>query len=959
MGSSFYEIAFDDLEFFERCGGGTFGSVYRARWKSHDKEVAIKKLLVLEKEAQVLSQLSHRNIIKFFGAVTQEPNYCLVTEYAPRGSLYAYLADSKNNLDFKHILAWSRDIALGMNYLHNEAPFKVIHRDLKSKNCVINADYVIKLCDFGASRFMGSTTKMSLAGTFPWMAPEVIQSLPVSETADTFSYGVVLWELLTREIPFRGLEGIQVAWLVVDKNERLTIPSSCPNHFAELMSNCWDVNPKKRMVFPEILAKIEEMREDGELSEETGSFLDNKEEWRAEIHETFERLKHMERHLSDKQKELEEREKLLLEREKILEQHHFNSHQVDHDLNSWSEAQVYDWMLQLGVDGSYLSDLTKYASIFRMNNINGHRLLLLTEDDLKAMGIVSVGHRVDLITEIDRLKMCYLRLLHFPPLSVAVGQTKQPPSSPVQKIVSLTLIFGNHCRMGATPQEHKWKMYLEIDGDPSALTCIKDVTFISKSPPYDMMRMTYPPFVEESWHKGPTESMKIECVVSFESHVKQRSTKHLHQIQFKEGGGVSEKTLKLVCRSTSSGSGSSGRNTPTESMLTSPGIQYGRSAKGLSHSISTPLLQGVWSERSLVHALSSMDFRERSGSGDSGVWASVVSKSSRNSPAPIAGCEKNSGYASDRRKSYDSSSKINFAVGSDDEEDNESITAKVTNNDASTLTFTSNNGGADSCTSSYANALKQGQKKLTSGNRTPGELYHQKQYGNQTTSTNRGREKFRNMDTRTDSGTQTPERRWGPFRGRGPRGRGGGAGFGSRGRGRGRGNYFQRSQSDHHLQEHRNKEGKDFVRAISSGTSTDSNDRRHSDYNMQQHTMRNRGWHRPHRGRGPATVIVNRHAENSDWTTNSRHSEANNPSFSFYADQCNKDQRQVQNSVHEHCPQQRHTQASHNNQIRNPNQSALILINVSQVYARAISAQFRNEDSGRRDGRDEEMMKAR
>lgn len=134
MATALVEIEFEDLLFLEKCGGGTFGSVYRALWTPHELEVAVKKLLVMDKEAQVLSVLSHRNIIQFYGAVLDEPNYCLVTEYASNGSLYAYLQNPDNTLDFQQILKWSKEIALGMNYLHREAPIKVIHRDLKSKN---------------------------------------------------------------------------------------------------------------------------------------------------------------------------------------------------------------------------------------------------------------------------------------------------------------------------------------------------------------------------------------------------------------------------------------------------------------------------------------------------------------------------------------------------------------------------------------------------------------------------------------------------------------------------------------------------------------------------------------------------------------------------------------------------------------------------------------------------------
>jgi sterile alpha motif and leucine zipper-containing kinase AZK len=130
----------------------------------------------------------------------------------------------------------------GMNYLHYEAPIPVIHRDLKSRNVVIAMDLTAKICDFGSSKFHAHTTKMSLVGTYPWMAPEIIKGLSVTPACDVYSYSVVLWEILTCEVPFKGLEGLQVAWLVV-KGERLTVPQSCPLSFANLMQRCWEAEP--------------------------------------------------------------------------------------------------------------------------------------------------------------------------------------------------------------------------------------------------------------------------------------------------------------------------------------------------------------------------------------------------------------------------------------------------------------------------------------------------------------------------------------------------------------------------------------------------------------------------------------------------------------------------------------------------------------------------------------------
>ncbi|XP_040912169.1 mitogen-activated protein kinase kinase kinase mlk-1-like [Toxotes jaculatrix] len=320
-GSSFVQIKHEDLLFYENCGGGSFGSVYRALWISQDKEVAVKKLLKIDKEAEILSVLSHKNIIQFYGAVLESPNYGIVTEYASGGSLYEYLSSEQSEeMDMEQIMAWAIQIAKGMHYLHAEAPVKVIHRDLKSRNVVMTADKVLKICDFGASKFLSHTTHMTVVGTFPWMAPEVIQSLPVSETCDTYSYGVVLWEMLTREVPFKGFEGLQVAWLVVEKQERLTIPTSCPASFAELMRKCWQADPKERPQFKQVLVTLETMANDSRLPDQCNSFLHNKDQWRCEIESTLERLRKLERELYSKEKELEERERRLrLWEERLME----------------------------------------------------------------------------------------------------------------------------------------------------------------------------------------------------------------------------------------------------------------------------------------------------------------------------------------------------------------------------------------------------------------------------------------------------------------------------------------------------------------------------------------------------------------------------------------------------------------------------------------------------------------
>ncbi|KAG8559610.1 hypothetical protein GDO81_017393 [Engystomops pustulosus] len=528
--ASFVQIKFNDLQFYESCGGGSFGSVYRAKWISQDKEVAVKKLLKIEKEAEILSMLSHRNIIQFYGAVLEPPNYCIVTEYAGGGSLYDYINSNRSeDMDMEQIMTWATDVAKGMHYLHMEAPIRVIHRDLKSRNVVITFDGVLKICDFGASKFHSHTTHMSLVGTFPWMAPEVIQSLPVSETCDTYSYGVVLWEMLTREVPFKGLEGLQVAWLVVEKNERLTIPSSCPRSFAELMRLCWEAEAKKRPSFKQIISNLESMSNDSKLPDQCNSFLHNKAEWRCEIEETLERLKKLERDLSFKEQELKEREKRLKIWEKKLTEQSHTPMLPSFDIYSWTEEDVFFWVQQLVKtdDDSGLQSI--YAFLFKEHHITGKRLLLLGENDLKDMGIVSKGHIIHLKAAIEKLTCDYLTLFHFPPLMKDLAFENEDE----ERIVNLELVFGYHLKAGNSPEDCKWKMYMELDGDEIAITYIKDVTFTRSQAEAEVLRMSKPPFVMEKWIVGISENETVECIVSYESDVRTpKLTKHIHKIHW-------------------------------------------------------------------------------------------------------------------------------------------------------------------------------------------------------------------------------------------------------------------------------------------------------------------------------------------------------------------------------------------------------------------------------------------
>ena len=146
------------------------------------------------------------------------------------------------------------------------------------------------------------------------MSPEIIESKPANQKCDIWSYGVVLWELITGEVPFKGIEEFQIAFLIVERDHRLPIPNGCPPVLSSLMQICWQRDPKDRPTFKDILATLDKIDVDDNAKAEIDKlFTKNKSEWEREIQQTFERLKRIEDDLHTKEKLLEARERKLRE----------------------------------------------------------------------------------------------------------------------------------------------------------------------------------------------------------------------------------------------------------------------------------------------------------------------------------------------------------------------------------------------------------------------------------------------------------------------------------------------------------------------------------------------------------------------------------------------------------------------------------------------------------------------
>ncbi|CAF4578989.1 unnamed protein product [Rotaria sp. Silwood2] len=284
--------------------------------KSNDDESfdGVQRKLIdgLLREACLFSNLRHSNIIKLFGVSPSisRRNLYLVMEYAHGGALNYLLQRRKSGLYPNVFIQYARQIADGMKYLHEEAPEHIIHRDLKCSNVLIIEalenihndsellNKTLKITDFGLARKQIQSSSMSAAGTFPWMSPECIRNNEFSTKSDVWSFGVLLWECLTGEIPYKGFDQMQVAFGIATNRYSLPIPSTCPEEFSQLMKDCWQLAPQDRPTFSELCEQINKIIEinytnnqlnNMEPNEETYSSL--QQDWRKEIEDIFEELK--------------------------------------------------------------------------------------------------------------------------------------------------------------------------------------------------------------------------------------------------------------------------------------------------------------------------------------------------------------------------------------------------------------------------------------------------------------------------------------------------------------------------------------------------------------------------------------------------------------------------------------------------------------------------------------------
>ncbi|XP_060207133.1 uncharacterized protein LOC132634959 [Lycium barbarum] len=262
------EIFWEDISLKEEIGQGAYSVVYRGIWKGSDVAVKVyfgnqcgeATLLDYKKEIDIMKRLRHPNVLLFMGAVSSQEKLAIVTEYLPRGSLFKALHRNNQPLDLKRRLRMALDVARGMNYLHRRNP-PIVHRDLKSSNLLVDKSWTVKVGDFGLSKLKHATflTANSGRGTPQWMAPEVLRNEPSTEKSDVFSFGVILWELMTVSIPWKDLNPLQVVGVVGFRGGRLDIPQKLDPRVSAIIVDCWQSSPELRPSFEDISRRMTEI----------------------------------------------------------------------------------------------------------------------------------------------------------------------------------------------------------------------------------------------------------------------------------------------------------------------------------------------------------------------------------------------------------------------------------------------------------------------------------------------------------------------------------------------------------------------------------------------------------------------------------------------------------------------------------------------------------------------------
>ena len=266
-------IEYKDIKLIKPISHGSTSEIYEGDWKG--VKVAVKKMelngiskeeyLNIQSEISLLKKLRHPNIINFLASCFNNNNneLYILTEYMPFGNLTNLI--EKSELDWKLKLTIAIDIANGMNYLHTLKPYPLVHRDLKTSNILVDRSFNVKIADFGVAKKYEKTL-ISYCSTPRWTSPEQFMSENYTEKVDVYSYGLILWSLLTNKQPFHDYSDQQIILGVGQGTLRPPIPKLNDNNnyvqYIDLMKDCWQRDSKNRPTFEDIIVVLKNIKDE-------------------------------------------------------------------------------------------------------------------------------------------------------------------------------------------------------------------------------------------------------------------------------------------------------------------------------------------------------------------------------------------------------------------------------------------------------------------------------------------------------------------------------------------------------------------------------------------------------------------------------------------------------------------------------------------------------------------------
>ncbi|XP_066928358.1 serine/threonine-protein kinase mos-like [Clytia hemisphaerica] len=259
------DFHFNEIQLGRLLGSGGFGNVHECT--INRQKYALKRFHITTRNARAAQEsftsenmairLQHKNIVRTHCTFIQNESHYILMEYLNARTLQSIIDDENEVISFKRRIRFAKQISSGLTYSHEK---NIVHLDLKPLNILVSQ--VIDQCkisDFGCCKdlteisSLTTPTKTSLTGTYPYRAPELLCGEPATDKADVYSFGICLWQMVTREKPYGNEHHEVIIFKVVAYNFRPHIPEDTEKLYSEVMTQCWEECKENRMKASEVM----------------------------------------------------------------------------------------------------------------------------------------------------------------------------------------------------------------------------------------------------------------------------------------------------------------------------------------------------------------------------------------------------------------------------------------------------------------------------------------------------------------------------------------------------------------------------------------------------------------------------------------------------------------------------------------------------------------------------------